>query len=163
MKTALLFSDSHGNTTVLRRFSDVARETDYIIFCGDGLSDLNVFPNDVRAKTIAVAGNCDFTLDKDMKEKVVEIEKSKILVTHGDLYDTKGGTRRVLERAKQLGCNVAFYGHTHEVSQEVIDGVTLFCPGTIQRFSKVKTYAYIVFYDDKMIIKVMSNELLNDY
>ena len=56
MKTALLFSDSDGNTTVLRRFSDVARETDYIIFCGDGLSDLNVFPNDVRAKTIAVAG-----------------------------------------------------------------------------------------------------------
>ena len=163
MKTALVFSDSHGNTTVLRRLADVARETDYIIFCGDGLSDLNVFPNDVRAKTIAVAGNCDFTLDRDMDEKVVEIEKTKIYVTHGHKFDTKSGTDRVLARAKELGCTVAFYGHTHEQKEEVVDGVTLFCPGTIQRFSKVKTYAYIVFYDDKMITKVMSNELLNDY
>lgn len=163
MKTALVFSDSHSNTTVLRRLTDIARETDYIIFSGDGYSDLNVFPDDVREKCIGVVGNCDFTLRKDLNEKVVEIEKSKVYVTHGHLYDTKGGYERVLARAKELGCNVAIYGHTHIPEMNTVDGVTLICPGTLQRFSKVKTYVYMIFNEDKVIVKFFNTPLVYDY
>lgn len=163
MKTALVFSDSHGNTTVLRRLIDIARESDYVIFSGDGYYDLNVFPQSVRDKTIDVVGNCDFTLKKDMKEKVVEIENSRVFVTHGDLYDTYVGYEKVLARAKELGCNVAIYGHSHIQALNVVDGVTLINPGTLQRFSKVKTYVYLVFNGDEVMVKFFNNELLSDY
>ena len=80
MKTALVISDTHGNTKVLQRLVDIARESDYVIFCGDGLRDLKTLPYDVQTKVIAVSGNCDFSYDKNEKEKVLEIENNKILL-----------------------------------------------------------------------------------
>jgi putative phosphoesterase len=67
---------------------------------------------DNKDKLIAVRGNCDFCCDvKD--ELFFEIEKLKILLTHGDKYSVKNNLKLLKYRAEELKADIVIYGHTH--------------------------------------------------
>ena len=80
----------------------------------------------------AVRGNNDPWVRREA-EKVVEVCSVKIFMTHGHLYGVWDGGFRVAQRAKELGCTVALFGHSHVPVDEVFDGVRAFNPGSISR------------------------------
>lgn len=129
MKIAVV-SDTHGAVGKLEGLKNVIDGCDYLFFLGDGETDIKRVGGLFNAQIVAVAGNNDFRgfYEKEVIEQIGEI---KFLITHGHAYGVRNGTERLLERAKQTGCRVALFGHTHHAIVEEIDGVTLMNPGSV--------------------------------
>ena len=105
MKTIVVFSDSH-HIPLPKQLENVAHESDYVFFLGDGLSGLgDILFNDGFH---AVRGNCD-GYNGFPDEDVVQVENVKFLLTHGHNYHfvaggignrkRSGQTRRTRPRA----------------------------------------------------------------
>ena len=151
MKKIVVFSDLHY-ANIPEKIKSVANEADYLFFLGDGGSRLGdlLFHHGL----VAVKGNCDDT--PFPREEVIEIEGVKCLVTHGDLYSVKRGLLPLSYRAKELGCTLVFYGHTHyaEILEE--DGITFLNPGAIHSpMTGTPSYAYVVIQGDKVTAKIV--------
>lgn len=151
MKTLVVFSDSHYDT-IPEKIKSVASEADYLFFLGDGgarLGDLLFHKN-----LVAVKGNCDDT--PFPREQVVEIQGVKILATHGDLYGVKRGLLPLSYRAKELGCTLVLYGHTHYAEIFEDDGLTFVNPGAIHSpVTGTPSYAYVVISKGNVTAKIV--------
>lgn len=156
MKTITVVSDTHGNRKALDALDTVFAESDYILHLGDTSGDGSYVRSKYPDKTYLVKGNCDpIKLGED--ELVIEIEGVKIFATHGHLYSAKHTLLKLAERAKELGCAAALYGHTHRADEREIDGVLLINPGTMSRYTQ-KSYCYLVINDKKIVCKIVETE-----
>ncbi len=157
MKKIVVFSDTHGNKRALAKAADIMFESDYVFHLGDGYDDFVDYAYALKDKAIQVSGNCDWSSENEV---VVEIEKVRILACHGHLYGVKQGFDKLVARAKELGCSVMFYGHTHVADIREKDGVTLINPGCASPYSTVKSFAYVVANGGK-ITAAINDRLLN--
>ncbi len=148
MKTFVIVSDTHSNTRPLSKIADVMKESDYVIHLGDHDSDMLFLKRVLGDKLHTVKGNCD----GGGNDKIIEIDGYKILLTHGDKYRVKNSLFELSLKAKELGVNAVFYGHTHNAKIEVIDGVTFINPGNMQDYT---SYCYAVLTGGKLIAKIV--------
>ncbi|MDK7302949.1 MULTISPECIES: metallophosphoesterase [Aerococcus] len=123
----LLISDSHGDSQILSdlvaRYQD---QVDLMLHCGDSELD----PSDSIWNVIEpVKGNCDFGPYK--AERIIDTPEGRLIYTHGHLYGVKAGVEKYAEYAKKQGCQIAVYGHTHIMDDQVLDGVHLINPGSV--------------------------------
>lgn len=153
MTKIVVISDSHGNIAALSKIYGVLDECDTIIHLGDTSGDGSRIRADFPNKTILINGNCDpMKLGDD--ERVIQVENVRIFATHGHLYSVKTTLTRLAARAKELGCTVALYGHTHHGREDVIDGVTLVNPGNFSRYSQ-NGYCYLTVNGEKAVCKIV--------
>lgn len=153
MKTITVISDTHGNMSRLTQLYGIFQESDFIVHLGDTSSDGSRIRAEFGDKTILINGNCDLPkLGED--EKVLQIEGVKIFLTHGHLYSAKTTLSRLKDRAKELGCPLALYGHTHCANECELDGVTLVNPGNMSRYSQ-NSYCYLVINGDNFTSKIV--------
>lgn len=154
MKTIVVISDTHGNMSRLTQLRRIFEECDFIIHLGDTSGDGARIRSEFGDKTILINGNCDFSKTGD-DERVLEIENVKIFATHGHLYSVKTTLSKLKDRAKELDCKVALYGHTHVAREDEIDGVTLINPGNMSRYSQ-NSYCYIAINGDRATTKIVA-------
>lgn len=122
----LIFSDYHKKEDkVLELINKYKPE--YILCCGDGESELDFYLNN---HIISVKGNCDY-IDLPLV-KIVEIDRKKILITHGHLYDVYFDIFKLYLLAKENNCEIVLYGHTHNQILEEYEGVTFINPGALK-------------------------------
>lgn len=153
MKTLIVVSDSHGNRRAFERLDTIFKESDYIIHLGDTSSDGGFIRERYPEKTYVINGNCDpLKLGED--EKVLKVEDVKIFLCHGHLYSVKSTLSRLAREAKNEGCSIALYGHTHAPREDETFGVTLLNPGTLSRYAD-KSYLYLVVNGDKFTYKTV--------
>lgn len=127
----IVLSDTHRSC---RTFFDIVEkhwaEASYFVHLGDGERDvervLDCYPG---LPLIAVSGNCDFASGLPQQEFLIQ-EEVKILCTHGHVYGVKESTERLEAAARQFGCHVALYGHTHVSAIQYRDGIYLMNPGS---------------------------------
>ena len=150
MKTLLILSDTHNNIKALEQLSSIMKDSDYIIHLGDYQKDIMLF-REYSNKIYSVKGNCD----GGGEDLVLEIENTKLLLTHGDKYSVKTTLTNLLFRAKEIGANVVLYGHTHIPKIEEYDGITFINPGTLSYYGE-KTYCYLVINGNKTVSKIVS-------
>ncbi|MBR4800339.1 MAG: metallophosphoesterase [Clostridia bacterium] len=152
MKTITVFSDSH-HIPLPKRLVDVANESDYVFFLGDGISGLDeiLFHKGFHG----VKGNCDGFHDFP-DEDLVQVEGVKFLLTHGHNYHVKSDKLPLYYRAQELGANVALYGHTHFAEESKENEILLLNPGAIQSpMIGAPSYAYFVVNGDKFSYKIV--------
>ena len=121
MKTILIFSDTHGNRTALRKAYPIMKETDYIFHLGDGARDLDrLFL--VDTPLWAVRGNCDWSSSDfaDRTERLLHLEGHTILLCHGHEWGVKGGLGALIAHAADVGADIVLFGHTHKPTLQVI-------------------------------------------
>lgn len=151
MHTVIAFSDSHS-APLPDKLLSVAKESDAVFFLGDGASSLNELL--FHKELYAVDGNCD--LPCFGKEKIVELDGVRILLTHGHLHSVKRDLLPLALYAKEKNCSAVFYGHTHTPSIDEYDGVTLICTGSISfPISSQPSYAYAVTHNGKLTVKIV--------
>lgn len=142
----IALSDSHGSLHNVEQILDAAGDVDFVLFCGDGLSDIEsaeyLYPKPVYA---TVAGNCDRGARADY-EKLLELNGLRILLTHGHAYDVKQTLTRLHRRAVELNADLVFFGHTHRPLDFSIDGVRLVNPGSCSAFPQ---YAQLLVENEK--------------
>lgn len=128
----LVYSDSHGNSTVVRDiFEKFGPKCDAAVFAGDGIYDLLILME--KAKTYdeisdwlppvicIVRGNNDsgvyetgFCKNVHIPKKVIlEVGTKRILVTHGHEEKVHYSTELLECTADMMNANAVVYGHSH--------------------------------------------------
>ncbi|SNX52996.1 metallophosphoesterase [Thermoanaerobacterium sp. RBIITD] len=105
-------SDTHGMIQSVRNILKNIKNIDYIVHLGDYYRDAISLSKEFGVPTEYVYGNCDFG-DGDKYEKIIELDGKKILLTHGHRYYVKFDNNIILEKARELGVDAVFFGHTH--------------------------------------------------
>ena len=145
MKKIVVLSDTHGNYSVIEKLLPIINESDYVFHLGDFERDIELFSRSIISEIYSVSGNCD----GGSSEQIVEVEGVKILLTHGNKYNVKTSLTSLLFRAKELGVDAVFYGHTHVPDIQSVDGIYLINPGCATRFSG-NSYCYTVIHNKKV-------------
>ena len=144
MKKAVIISDTHGKLESVKKLYPLFEENDFVFHLGDGAGDIREFYKEYPEKVYLCAGNCDFCSPYPT-EGQVEIEGIKLFFTHGHNYRVKGHLYDLAERAKELNCQIALYGHTHRASIDKVDGITCINPGSLFfGVGKGGSYCYLV-------------------
>lgn len=159
MKSVVIVSDTHGNRRAIEGLFPVMEESDYIIHLGDTSQDGSFIKARFPQKTYLLNGNCDL-MKAGEDELTLEIEGVKIFACHGHMYSVKYTDRKLVARAKELGCAVALYGHTHSAFEGESDGVLFVNPGTLSRYSR-KSYCYLLINGEKAVAKIVDADERN--
>lgn len=157
MKKVLIFSDSHGENSLMEKIINF-EEPDIIIHCGDHCLSNEKYLNE--RFTYYVRGNNDSI---GIREHIFKIENLNFLLTHGDdfcyfNYDFNS----LIKYAKEIGVNVALIGHSHKEEFIKKDGITIINPGSIsfpRNVSHKKTYA-VINVDKNIIIENRIEEVI---
>jgi putative phosphoesterase len=124
-------------------------ENDYVIHLGDGAGDMREVRKLYPDKVYVCGGNCDFFSALPQSGEL-EVEGLKIFFCHGHKYHVKEERETLAREAKNRGCDIALYGHTHIAMQDELEGVMLLNPGTLRYpVGKGGSYCYLVINKDK--------------
>lgn len=126
----LIISDTHGRHGNLEKVLEKEKDLDLLIHLGDLEQGEDYIQALVNCKVEFVAGNNDYFSSLPYS-KVLEIEGTKILITHGHTYYISVDTTMLEEEAKKLEVDIVMFGHTHIPMLEVKDNIVLLNPGSI--------------------------------
>ena len=127
----LVFSDTHREIERCIKTIENIIGVDLILHAGDHLTDgwelFRAFP---QIPIEYVKGNCDFK--EGATELIIEAEGKKIFLTHGHFYNVKSESdyNTLKEYAKEKGCDMAVFGHTHIPYNENFGDFSLLNPGS---------------------------------
>lgn len=137
---AIVFSDTHGNTSLIGEAVRRIRP-DLIIHLGDHDRDAVAIREEFPGTPLyMVCGNCDISPLAPERD-IVPLGPVKALILHGHQYAVKyGGLDPLVYAAEEAGAKIVMFGHTHEPLYEERGGVVLLNPGTAGR-GRTQTFA----------------------
>lgn len=124
-----IVSDTHGSTDFFITNVLSNNDADLIIHLGDLVDDASEIEEITGVQTICVSGNNDF-FSSIPTDKIINFNNYRFLLTHGHKYGVNFGTEYLVQKAKELNCNVVLFGHTHRKLSTKIDGIYLINPGS---------------------------------
>ncbi len=124
---------------------------DLFIHLGDGADDTwGVLQEYPQIKLAIIRGNCDRDTELPASRVIETVpgpdeQTVKIAAVHGHLHNADRGTDELLRFAKENGCSIALFGHTHCRHESTQDGVLILNPGScaLPRDGSSPSYAYI--------------------
>ncbi|TDL34384.1 metallophosphoesterase [Jeotgalibacillus sp. S-D1] len=147
----VVVSDNHGDT---KRLIDIKNryegQVDALLHCGD--SELSYDSQEMDG-FVKVRGNCDFDSSYP-EEKTIEVNGTKIFITHGHLFGIKQSLDRIHYKAVEENADLIFFGHSHSLGAEVIDHRLFVNPGSIMLPRDRKEASYAVIEKDKENVEV---------
>jgi len=140
--------DIHGNYDGLRQSVRVMNHLDLLLFTGDGFREISRLHTEITTPIEGVAGNCDIHTEFP-NEQIIRLDKFKVLLTHGHLYNVKAGLTRIGLAGRTKGVNLVVFGHTHLPLNDDWYEVKLFNPGSlsVERSVRGPTYGIIEIND----------------
>lgn len=121
----VVVSDNHKDYQIIQRILSDNPDADYYFHLGDSEMD----EEDLRPFA-CVRGNVDD--DYNIKsERVIDTDNHSIFMCHGHAFS--GDEMLIAKYAKQIGCDIALYGHTHVFLDKTINGVRIVNPGSCSR------------------------------
>lgn len=126
----LVTSDTHGFYSPISDYLLDHEDIKLLLHAGDGASDVENIHYETDINYEFVRGNNDYLSDAPY-EKVVEIENIRIFITHGHTYNVYYTDNEILKRAKELSCQIAIFGHTHQCVNTIKNDIRILNPGSI--------------------------------
>lgn len=126
----LIVSDTHKRHGNLQAVLEKVGEISLLIHLGDSEGEEDYIETIAGCPVEIIAGNNDF-FSSLSKEKVIQIGKYKVLLTHGHYYYVTVGVERLKEEVRARGINIAMFGHTHRPYLEIEDDMVILNPGSI--------------------------------
>lgn len=134
----IIVSDSHGKAGILEEIVKKYPNADAYLHCGDIEDNPEEYP-----MYEMVNGNNDYFYELPT-EKVIAIGKHKIYMTHGHLLSFRKRHEDLVSKAKERGCDIACYGHSHIALLEKLDGVLIVNPGSLWRSRDSRGPSYAI-------------------
>lgn len=126
----VVISDSHKKTSVIEKILEAQPAACDVFFLGDCAADIEDYQFLFTDKRFHIlSGNCDY-FSNYPSSGIATVGGKKIFYTHGHTLSVKYGTERLLETARQNGCQIALYGHTHVSKILYEDGIYIVNPGS---------------------------------
>lgn len=127
----LVFADSHGNVTNMKRAAE-EEQPDRIFHLGDMTRDAQALAQAFPQIPLEyVCGNCDGYSDVPA-QLIADVEGRRVMLTHGHLYHVKLGIGALLEAARKARVDAVLFGHTHEALCTRHDALWVMNPGSIR-------------------------------
>lgn len=145
----IIVSDSHGRDEALRDVLEKHKDADAFIHCGDIEACASDFP-----QYVIVRGNNDLFFDLP-DEKILALGKHRLYITHSHQFMYSKRVELLAKKAKEVGCDMVCYGHTHVAFYEIHDGVHIINPGSLwrSRDGRGPSYAIVTFDEDKVDVE----------
>ena len=122
----VVVSDSHGRNDILKTIQEKHPD------------DPMNYPG-----YIIVRGNNDY-FGRFENERIIPIGKHQIYVTHSHRFSYFLRSEQLVNRAKELNCDIVCFGHTHVSFLDRVDGVTLVNPGSLSHSRDGKPCSYAI-------------------
>ena len=154
MKRVLVLSDSHGNVGNMIR-AVKREEPDMILHLGDCVVDADALRREFPHTTMVnVPGNCDFS--RGDTERLIDIDGYKVLMCHGHTYGVKMSYMHLELHAKEIGADLALFGHTHKLFYDKHNGLAMMNPGSIGAplWGCMPSYGIITFDKEHDVMKL---------
>lgn len=155
MKAQLIVaSDTHGRNDVLRKLEEAYPTADVFIHCGDLEDDATNY-----RRWVFVRGNNDWDYTMP-SQRILNIAGVRIYVCHSHRFGYHNREEQLIRAAKENGCSVAIFGHTHVPMTKEEKGVWLINPGSMTwpRDGKSPAYAVVTIEDGKVSAKIIHAE-----
>ena len=146
---ALIFSDSHGDSSGMKEAFLKHRDAEVCFFLGDGLGDIEGLISALpQVMLLSVAGNCDWFSGDAPKEGLFTMAGKRIFYAHGHTLGVKAGLGHGIAEAKKQQADIFLFGHTHMPLERCdTDGerpLWIFNPGSIGRgYEGVRHYGIL--------------------
>ena len=127
-----ILSDTHNNREAVERVVALCPDAKLWLHAGDCVPDAEYLEMLTDTGVAKVAGNSDFFSADAPNAVIVEAAGHKIFLTHGHSFGVRFGVDELINVAKENGCDMAVYGHTH-VAQILPGEVTVINPGSASR------------------------------
>jgi putative phosphoesterase len=146
-----VISDSHGDKYSIDRAIFHLKHCDIIYHLGDKCDDVNYLAKKINIPIKGVTGNCD-RAKNGVEELIEEVDKIRILLTHGHNYGVYFNTFKLRLKALEENCNIVLYGHTHVGKIEQEEGIYYINPGSTSepRGGTSRSIAIIEVIDNKI-------------
>ncbi len=140
----VVISDSHKRSDIIEKILYAQPDAKAVFFLGDNAGDIEDFQYIFPDKQFYIlSGNCDY-FSTYPSSNIATVFGKKIFYTHGHTLSVKHGTENLLKSAKQSGCDIALYGHTHISNILYEDGIYIVNPGSCSQAREGKqSYAVI--------------------
>lgn len=153
MVKLVVMSDSHGDDEAVEAILRVESHADAYIHCGDLGTPEEKFP-----LLITVKGNNDWYSSAPY-ERVLHEGGTAIYITHSHRISYLDRARRIAAAARDHGCSLALYGHTHVYDDQTIGGVRVVNPGSCWQNRDLSEPSYaVVWIDGGRVVKVERKE-----
>lgn len=152
MKTrVLIFSDTHTDVAGMERVINESKGIDIILHLGDHARDAKRLSMLTQRNILAVLGNNDRFDEDAPEERVVEVNGFNIYMTHGHLVSASNRLEDLTKFAKEKGCSIALFGHSHVFESGIRNGVLYLNPGAVfrPRGDGIKSYAILTLEEGK--------------
>lgn len=126
----LIISDTHREHDNLDKVLEQEKPLDFLLHLGDAAGKEDYIEAVAECPVEVVAGNNDFGT-RLPSERVLQIGKYQVLMTHGHYYYVNAGITRIRNEAISRGIDIVMFGHTHCPLLENEDGITILNPGSI--------------------------------
>lgn len=126
----LIVSDTHRRNDNYFAVLEKMGPLDMVIHCGDVEGSEYTMSEAAGCPVVMVSGNNDFFSDLP-RELEFEIEKYKVLVTHGHNYYVSMGAEVLKQEARARGIQIVMFGHTHRPFLEVEKDLVTLNPGSL--------------------------------
>ncbi|MFI3283858.1 MAG: YfcE family phosphodiesterase [Erysipelotrichaceae bacterium] len=143
----VVISDNHGLEKIVHDIKLLHSDADYFIHCGDSEMDKNLLSG-----YTAVLGNNDYNGLR--AEEVLEMGMHRAYITHGHRHMFTNQIQLFLDKAESYDCDFVFYGHSHVFSYQIIDGVHLINPGSLNYNRDRSNPCYCVVETNEDVINV---------
>ncbi len=111
----VVVSDTHRDFRTLYRIVEKHREEAALfLHLGDGeqeVEDLRLLHPELPL--LAVRGNCDGSAEEP-GSRVASAGSTRIYMAHGHDLGVRSSTSLLVRMARENGCRIALYGHTHK-------------------------------------------------
>nr|WP_300004296.1 metallophosphoesterase [Tissierella sp.] len=145
----LVVSDTHAkNKKLIDKVLAMEKKPDLMFHLGDYVGDGKTISKALGITPIIVAGNGDHPSSGFKEEEVIEIQGKRIFLTHGHKLSVSLNINRLYYRAKELGADIALFGHTHVTMVEKVEDMIIMNPGSPSSprgFLNKKTFGILEF------------------
>lgn len=158
----LIVSDTHGRDHYLIKTIEKVSPIDLLIHLGDFEEDEENIKAIAPCPVELVSGNNDFFIGLP-REKIIQIGKYRIFMTHGHRYGVNYSSSTVIETAIRNNANIVMFGHTHVPMIDLSGSVWLVNPGSLalpRQHGRIPTFI-IMDIDSKGMAHFTLNYLKN--
>lgn len=151
----VLMSDSHGNSNAIKDVILANRDADYFYHLGDVCDDPEKFGN-----VTFIKGNNDFWYD--LPDNIIaHFGSFSVYMTHSHRLYGYGVSRKhaLAKLAKDNGCNMIWYGHTHVYDDTSSSGVRILNPGSLYYNRDYSDPCYMVIEINENNVKITRKTL----
>lgn len=126
----LIISDTHRKNENYLKIVETLGALDLVIHLGDVEGSEYTIQEAVSCPVEMVAGNNDFFSDLP-SEKMLQIGKYNVLITHGHRYYIGMGSEMLKKEAVAAGADIVMYGHTHRPVIDISKKIIALNPGSL--------------------------------